>query len=148
MSDNQSFVDLITDKTLTRMGNEYFQSIRTYSWGDSDTSYFRVEKDGSVYYLDTKSNKESIDVPNNPSLNFKWNSSDNEWQYQVVEVNATLKTPKNTFADCLVIKAEQLNNSDTTKLSTYFNYYSKSIGYVGSKVDDQLMSYLQDWDIK
>lgn len=143
-----SFEDFITSEKFVHNQVEYFQSVRKYSWGAADTSYFRVNKDGTVYYLDAGSLKESIDVPANPKPSFKWVSADNAWRYEIVEVKTSFKTPNKTFKDCLVIKAEQISDSDKNKLNTYFNYYSKSIGYVGSKVNGELMAYLVKWDLK
>lgn len=148
MTPDGSFEDNITDHKLKHNNQYYFQSIRRYSWGAADTSYFRIGKDGTVYYLDQESKQESIEVPSQPKLSFKWTSSDKVWQYEIIELNATLKTPKKEFANCLVIKAEQISDRDKNKLPIYFNYYSKSIGYVGSEVDGQLMAYLSKWELK
>lgn len=143
-----SFTDIISKEKITHNQKQYFQSIRRYSWGTSDISYYRIGQDGTIYYLDAKSFKESIEVPGHPKLSYKWTSADSSWRYEIVNVNATLKTFEGTFKNCLVIEAEQIYNSDQEKLSKYLNYYSKDIGYVGSVVDGQVMAYLYEWNIK
>lgn len=145
---NESFEDLITNQKLVRHQKEYFQSIRKYSWGAADTSYFRTDKNGTVLYFDIASGKESIEVPSNPKLFYKWISSDNAWEYEIVNMHGTLTTPSRTFKNCLVIKAKQILNRDEEKLQTYFNYYSDNIGYVGSKVGDDLIAYLEEWHLE
>jgi hypothetical protein len=98
--------------------------------------------------LDTKSKLESIDVPGQPKTGDSWTSADKAWKYTIIDIAATFKTPIKTFKDCLIIKAEQVDNRDSEKLQTYFNYYVKDIGYVGSKVNGALMAYIEKWDVK
>jgi hypothetical protein len=148
MPSDDSFEDVITNQKFNYNSKSYFQSLRKYSWGQMDTSYYRIEKNGTIYYLDKESKKESIEIPGQPKISFRWTSSDKAWQYEIVGLNETLKTPKKEFLNCLVIKAEQISIRDKNKLPIYFNYYSKSIGYVGSKVDGQLMAYLIEWKLK
>ncbi|MEJ7643733.1 MAG: hypothetical protein WKF87_04010 [Chryseolinea sp.] len=147
MGDN-SFTDEITDNSYKFNGRTYFTSLRTYSWGDKDVSYFRVDDKGTIYYLDSKSKLESIDVPGRPKNGDTWTSSDKAWKYSVIDITATFKTPKQIFNDCLIIKAEQVTSRDKEKLQTYFNYYAKDIGYIGSKFDGGPMAYIEKWDVK
>jgi hypothetical protein len=147
MGDN-SFTDEIVEGKFTNNGKDYLKSLRTYSWGDKDLSYFRVDNNGTTFYLDTKSKLESIDVPGQPKTGDSWASADKAWKYTIEDIAAIFKTPTRTFKDCLIIKAEQTGNRDSEKLQTYFNYYVKDIGYVGSKVDGGLMSYVEGWDVK
>jgi hypothetical protein len=147
MGDN-AFTDEIVEGKFTNNGKDYFKSLRTYSWGDKDLSYFRVDDSGTTFYLDTKSKLESVDVPGQPKNGDSWTSADKAWKYTITEIAAIFKTPTQTFKDCLIIKAEQVDNRDSEKLQTYFNYYVKDIGYVGSKVDGGLMAYIEKWDVK
>jgi hypothetical protein len=89
-----------------------------------DESYFRVDDTGTTYYLDTKSKLESIDIPGKQKIGDSWNSTDKAWKYSIIEIAATLQTPKQSFKDCLVIKAEQMTSRDREKLQIYFNYYT------------------------
>ncbi|KYG83496.1 hypothetical protein [Roseivirga echinicomitans] len=145
---SSSFTDEIVEGKLTIDGMDYFKSLRTYSWGDKDLSYFRIDNNGTVFYLDTKSKLESIDVPGQPKVGDSWTSTDNAWEYTVTDIAASFKTPIQTFKDCLIIKAEQTDRRDSEKLQTYFNYYVKDIGYIGSKVDGGLMAYIEKWNLK
>jgi hypothetical protein len=147
MGDN-SFTDEIVDGKFTHDGKDYFKSLRTYSWGDKDLSYFRVDNTGTTFYLDSKSKLESIDVPGKPNTGDSWTSSDKAWKYTVIDLAATFKTPAKTFKDCVIIQAEQIGNRDKEKLQTYFNYYAKDIGYIGSEVDGGLMAYIEKWSVK
>ena len=147
MGDN-SFTDEITDNDYKFKGKTYFKNLRTYSWGDKDESYFRVDDTGTTYYLDTKSKLESVDIPGQPKVGDSWTSADKAWKYSIVDIAATFQTPKQTFNDCLIIKAEQATNRDKEKLQTYFNYYAKGIGFLGSKIDGGLMAYIEKWDVK
>jgi hypothetical protein len=145
---DQSFTDEITNNNYEFNGKKYFKNLRTYSWGDTDVSYFRVDNTGTTYYLDTKSKLESIDIPGQPKVGDSWISTDKAWKYSIADIPATLQTPKQTFKDCLIIKAEQTTNRDKEKLQTYFNYYAKDIGFLGSKIDGGLMAFIEKWDVK
>jgi len=147
MGDN-SFTDEIVAGQFTHEGKDYLKKLRTYSWGDKDLSYFRVDNTGTTFYLDAKSKLECIDVPGQPKAGDSWTSADKAWKYTVTDIAGVLKTPTQTFKDCLIIKAEQLGNRDKEKLQIYLNYYVKDIGYVGSKVDGGLMAYIEKWDVK
>lgn len=137
-----SFEDYISERKFTHNKIDYFQNIRKYSDGTAEVSYYRIEKNGALFYLDNKSFKESIEIPANPRLSFRWASSDNKWQYKVVEVDTELKTPLHNFKNCIAIKAESNDGS------TYINYYSKGVGFVGSKIDSELVCYLTKWQLK
>jgi hypothetical protein len=137
-----SFEDYISEEKFTYNKIDYFQNIRKYSDGTAAISYYRIEKNGALHYLDNKSFKESIEIPSHPRLSFRWSSSDNKWHYKIVEVDSELKTPLHIFKNCIAIKAESNDGS------VYINYYSKGIGFVGSKADGKLVAYLSKWQIK
>lgn len=145
---NNSFTDEVVDGKFTQDGKDYFKSLRTYSWGDKDLSYFRVDSTGTTFYLDTKSKLESVNVPGQPKTDDSWTSADKSWKYTVTDIAAVFKTPTHTFSDCLIIKSEKVSDRDKEKLQTYFNYYAKDIGYIGSIVDGGLMAYIETWDVK
>lgn len=147
MGDN-TFTDEIIAGTFSFNGTNYFKNLRTYSWGDTDTSYIRVAGSGTTFYLDPKSNMESMDVPGKPETGYSWVSADNAWKYSVVDVAATFKTPNKSFENCLVIRAEQIGGRDGEKLQTYLNYYVRDIGYVGSLAGGELMAYIEKWELK
>ena len=134
-----TFDDYIHEQMFVRGKNSYFQNIRKYSDGTAEISYYRIQN-GAVYYLDNKSFKESIEIPASPRKSQEWNSSDHQWEYKVVEVNVELKTPAHTFKNCIAINAK--SNVDG---STFINYYSKGIGFVASKMNNELVTYLTKW---
>jgi hypothetical protein len=123
---------------------EYFQSIRKFADGTADISYYRIDtKTKTVYYLDNKSFKETVEIPGAPRVSQAWASSDNKWKYEVIYINAELKTPNHHFKDCIAIKAE--SNSDER---TYINYYAKGIGFVASRESGKLTVHLTKWKLK
>jgi hypothetical protein len=89
-TDDGSFEVEVSKEKFIHNKAEYFQSIRKYSDGTADIMYNRIDKEnGIVYYLDTQSFRESIEIPANPKMNFAWTSSDNLWKYKVTEVGST-----------------------------------------------------------
>ncbi len=146
---DQSFSDEITDHSYSYNGKTYYTSLRTYSWGDKDISHYRVDTDGTVIYLDSKSKLESIEIPGrNAKTGYTWISSDKAWKYTIAKIAATFKTPKQTFTDCLLIKAEQVTGRDKEKLQVYFNYYVVGIGFVGSETSDSVLTYIEKWNVR
>ncbi|MBL0741920.1 hypothetical protein [Chryseolinea lacunae] len=136
-----SFEDIINEQKFTHHKIDYLQNTRKYSDGTVDITYFRIAKNGAVYYLDNKSFLETLEIPSNPKIAFRWTSADDKWQYEIIEVGAALKTPAHIFKNCIAIKA----HSNSKDGMTYINYYSKGIGFVGSKVDGKLIAYLTRW---
>ncbi|AYB30739.1 hypothetical protein D4L85_09160 [Chryseolinea soli] len=143
-----SFVDEVIKGTLKHKGKEYSRTVRKYSWGSTDTIFSRVDHKGTSYYLDVKSRQETMDIPGELKVGLAWISSDGAWKYMIKSLSETLSTPGNKFENCLVIKAEQVTGRDKEKLQTYYIYYVKDIGYVGSKVEQGLMAYLEKWELK
>ena len=137
-----TFEDHIDEHKFIHGKKSYFQNVRKYSDGTADITYYRVQN-GAVYYLDNKSFKESVEIPANPRISQQWNSADDQWEYKVVEVNAELKTPTRIFKNCIAIKAKSAVDG-----TTYINYYRKGIGFVASKMDNELVAYLTKWTIK
>lgn len=129
-------------KTLTLNDHEYIQSVTSYSWGKSDTTNLRIDEQGNRIYLDPISLKESIDFPKDPEKGFSWKSTDGAWKYEIYDIGSTFASQKKTYTNCLVIKAEQITGRDKTKFKTYYNYYAEGIGYVGSKTNRGLISWM------
>ena len=145
---NASYTTKVLKQFYKYKGVNYFQKITKYSWGTSNTNYIRIDKYGSEIYLDPKSFTETINMPAKIELGNSWISSDKSWRYEIFKMNEVLKTPNQTFNNCMVIKAEQLTERDKDKLSVYYNYYVDGIGYVGSKNEKGLMSYLINYKLK
>lgn len=145
---NSSYTTEVLKEPYTYNGVEYFQTETKYSWGTTDTNYLRVDEKGNELYLDPKSLTETVNMPANIELGYSWTSSDKTWKYEIFRLDEVLKTPKQSFNHCLVIKAEQLSERDKEKLSVYYNYYVDGLGYVGSKNEKGLMSYLTKYELK
>jgi len=145
---NHSFVDEITRDNVKFDGKTYFESLRTYSWGTIDTSYYRTGTDGATYYRDPKSKQESIEIPAQPKPGQSWISSDKAWKYTIVDTSRTFKALQKEFNNCLLIKAEQISGRDKDKLAVYENYYLSGVGYVGSKLEGGLAVWIDSWTIK
>lgn len=139
-----TFEDTIAEEKFTYKKIDYFQNQRRYSNGTAEISYFRIGDNGAVYFLSNITWQESIEIPANPRLSYRWISTDQQWKYQIIEVGAELKTPARTYKDCIAIKC----TSTLENGGHYIAYYSKGIGYVGTKEDDQLVVYLVRWSLK
>jgi hypothetical protein len=126
--------------TVVLDGKEYFPRLMRYSWGSTDTAFFRTENE-VVYYFDKKSRSESISMPADLKIGVTWTSTDRAWQYEITSLSAKLETPVRKYKDLLVIRATQLQNRDRDKLPVYLNYYQKNIGQIGSETNGKLMTY-------
>lgn len=122
---------------------EYCIRIRKYSWGDTDTALYR-EDETNLYTWDQETGKETIDIPKKPVVGQVWFESDSSWRYEIVSINAKLKTPLKSYEGLVVIQAEQLTGRDKEKSSKYLNHYAEGIGYIGSVVNEKLLSYLKE----
>jgi hypothetical protein len=147
MPPDQSFEDMIIPVKKTFSGESYNVIVRKYSWGQIDTSYVKGGVDGAVYFFDVESNSSSLEVPADPQISYEWDSPSNSWHYEIVDINATFETPEMTFRDCVVIRSDQINVADSTKYPSYLVYYSRGIGFVGSKVGTEIVSYLATWKL-
>ena len=138
----ETYEECISGEMLEYEKKRYFPSVRTYSDGKIEINYYRAEY-GTLYYLDNESLKEGIEIPGDIRLSKQWVSKDQLWKFKIVEVNAELKTPLRTFKDCIAIKLTSLADGSVST-----SYYSKGIGFVGSKENDQLVVYLTKWSLK
>ena len=122
--------------------NQIAYSVREiqYSWGKKVETFYRLE-DGNVLYYDVASNTESMIMPKDPKVGFKWVSTDKAWEYEIVQLDGELETPQRQYSNLLVMKASQVTGRDSNKLSEYHNYYQKGIGKVASIGDGMLMTF-------
>ncbi len=136
-------------KTTHRFdGKDYFQMKTKYSWGEVVIDYVRIDNEGNEVYLDTKSLTETINLPKKAELGQSWTSTDGAWRYEVFALGATFITPKDTYENCLVIKAEQQTARDEDKHQIYYNYRADGIGYIGSKTENGIISFLNKYKLK
>lgn len=139
-----AFDEFISDQPYIHKGIYYVQSIKKYSDKTTEVSLFRIAADGTVYYLDTETFKETPEIPAKPRLNYQWSSTDEKWKYKIIALGVELKTPNRIFKDCMAIKS----TSQTDTNQVYINYYAKGIGFVGTKVGGDLVTYLVRWSKK
>ncbi|WP_143961347.1 hypothetical protein [Litoribacter populi] len=121
-------------------GKTYHARQNHYSWDKIDTSYFRAENE-TIYYFDTKSGKESVQMPGKLKKGYSWTSADEAWSYEITDLDAQLTTPEQRYSGLLVIKSTQLQNRDRTKSPEYLIYYQQNVGKVASVTNGELMTY-------
>lgn len=137
------FTDKIISSNHSLSGREYTMRVRYYSWGDTDTAYFRISEEGLMTH-DKETGGETIDVPTSPKTGDTWYESDRSWKYMIHATNAELNTPNKTYKNLLIIQATQLTGRDKDKLLQYHNYYAPGIGFIASVIDGKLLCYITD----
>ena len=128
------------DKIESKIGNKYLVLQVSYSWGKTVESLYRSDN-GNIMYYDKKSNSDNLIMPNDPKVGFIWYNNDKSWEYEIVDLNASLETPTNKYSKLLVMRATQIANRDSVKLKEYLNYYQKGIGQIASFGNGKLMTY-------
>ena len=138
------YYEYFTDEKKEINGNLYYVEIRKYSFGDVDTTYIR-KSDINYLQFNRKTNSESILLPLIPKKGDNWLENDGSWKYEVIEENATFKTPNKNYENCILVKCKQLTSRDSEKNEEYLLYYSKDFGFVGN-VDKEknVLSYLNE----
>lgn len=123
--------------------NEYYANVTNYSWGQTDTAYYREDTE-NYYHFNPKVNSESIVLPKKIIMGQKWLESDSSWSYKIIGIDNELQTPVEFYKELIVIQCTQLTGRDKNKSKTYHIYYKKGIGMVGSVIDGKLISYLAE----
>ncbi len=145
-SPNKLIVKII-DEEIEITGKKYFKVQRTYSWGEQNIDYSRNEQ-GVLYSYNYKSGGESIVIPKQLNVGYRWINYDKSWEYEIIGINESLKTPTNNYKDLLKIKATQLTNRDKSKRGEYMLYFKKGIGQIAAEGNGQLMTFLTKTKIK
>jgi hypothetical protein len=140
---NSAYSDNYLADKKTLNNKEYHSVIRTYSWGDADTAYYR-EDELNYYHFDQKNNMESIVLPKKVTIGQIWFEADKSWSYKIIDIDDKLETPEKTHTGLIVIECVQLTGRDKAKSKVYHMYYAKGIGMVGSVNDGILTSYLTE----
>lgn len=122
---------------------EYYAKIRMYSWGDTDTTYYR-EDDQNYYHFDPKVDRESIVLPKTITMGQKWLEADSSWSYEIIGIEEKLQTPVKKYKGLIVIECIQLTGRDKNKSKVYHLYYAKGLGFIGSVNNGDLRSYLAE----
>ena len=138
------YYEYFMDEKKEINGNLYYVEIRKYSFGDIDTTFIR-KSDINYLQFNRKTNSESILLPLIPKKGDNWLENDGSWKYEVIEENATFKTPNKNYENCILVKCKQLTSRDSDKNEDYLLYYSKDFGFVGN-VDNEknVLSYLKE----
>lgn len=141
-----STTSIIEENVLVN-GKKYFKIERKYSWGTVSTDYSRVE-DGVVYTYDDITGAESVWLPKELSVGMKWKHADGSWEYTVMDLDASIKTPVGSYENLFHLRARQLTGRDGNKHLEYDLYFQKGIGQVASKGEGEWMSYLIETNVE
>lgn len=140
---SSAYLDYYLSDKIIKGDHEYYTRIRKYSWGDSDTAYFRQDSN-NFYHYDAKIDRESIVLPKKIEMGQKWFEADSSWSYEVIGIHESLVTPDKKYKDLIVVECKQLTDRDEQKSKAYHMYYAKGLGMVGSMNDGKLTSYLAE----
>lgn len=128
------------DKTEVINGKTYTVRQIEYSWGKKVETKYRVEN-GNVLFYDADSQTEEMIMPKNPQLGQKWKNTSQSWEYEIIDLNASIEVPNKKYSGLLLLKATQLTNSSPNKFTSYLIYYQKGVGKIASIGDDKLIDY-------
>lgn len=140
---NSAYLDYYLADKVKFGDHEYYARIRKYSWGKTDTSYFR-EDDQNYLHFDLKTNSESVVLPKQVELGQKWFEADSSWSYEIIGIDEKLETPAKKYKGLIVVECVQLTGRDKLKSKVYHMYYAEGLGMVGSVNNGQLTSYLSE----
>ncbi len=140
---NSTYLDYFLKVKVKFGDNEYYARIRKYSWGKTDTSYFR-EGEKNYFHFDPKTNSESVVLPKQIKLGQKWFEADSSWSYEIIGIDEKLETPLKKYKGLIVIECIQLTSRDKLKSKVYHLYYAEGLGMIGSVNNGQLTSYLAE----
>ncbi|MBP8192569.1 MAG: hypothetical protein KAX69_03115 [Chitinophagales bacterium] len=115
----------------------------THDYGTFQSSAYYREDNGSVIYIKSEKEKETIEIPNNPKIGMIWYEGDSTWKYTITSINEILETPSSTYLNCLVIQSENLDlKKNPNKFQVYMQYYQRGRGFIGTKLGGLIYSYL------
>ncbi len=137
----------IVDKDIEIDSKKYYKIQRTYSWNNQSFDYSRNEN-GVYYSYDDKTKGESVTIPKEIKIGSTWKQYDESWEYEIMGINESLKTPIMSYTGLLKIRATQLTNRDKSKMSVYHLYFKKGVGKVAAEGNGKLMTYLTKSKIK
>ncbi len=138
-------VEVVEEDVLIN-GKKYFKILRTYSTGKETTDYSRIENEVHFSY-DDKTGAESMWLRNEMKVGKKWQQADKSWEYEVMNIDATVTTPVDTYHHLLHIRARQLTlpgnyKRDGEKCLYYDLFFLRGIGQITSKCHDEWLFYL------
>ena len=109
--------------------------LSTTDYGKFKTFAYYREENGNVIYLKKGQTKETIEIPNNPTIGTIWYEGDSTWKYTITSINDIFETSNIMFINCLVIISENVDTkANTNHYQVYEQYYQKGRGYIGTKL--------------
>ena len=133
------------NETKTFYGKEYFLKIKEYSWGKTETTYYRKGAE-NFYVYNEKLAQEYIALPINPKIGEVWYSGNNGIKYEVIEMIEKFKTPSKKFKAVVKVKSEVLRSFNSHEKGTVnFQFYAKGYGQVAiTTAEGEYISYLTE----
>lgn len=130
------------DTTYTYINGKRYLAY-THDYGTFKSSAYYREENGKVIYIESKDQKETIEIPDNPTIGMVWYEGDSTWKYTITSINEIFESPTSTYLNCLVIRSENLDLKKTpNKFQVYMQYYQRGRGYIGTKIAGLVYSYL------
>jgi hypothetical protein len=124
--------DFVGFKTINNI--EYLEYKQTWENGDVSELYLREEK-GIVFQYESCCEKETMRMPKNPEVGMTWKTADKLASYKIISLNTSLDTKVCNYKNLLQIKL-------ITSNIVFDFYYLKGFGYVGAKVNKELISFV------
>lgn len=135
---NNSYVSTFAGDSLKFEGKYYLKETQKYTTGEVKTRFWR-EENGAVFSLNQEKDMESMELPSNPELGAKWNSTNQVWTYEVVSMNSNYSTPFCEFSNLLEVKTESSEREGTV----YNLFYKQGVGLVGLNMNGNPFSYVK-----
>lgn len=140
-TDHSTYSKTFDNATVVINEKSYIKCITNFGYSQS-ISFYREEGD-RVLYIKPNQTLETVQIPENISVGLVWYESDSTWKYTVKSLKETLETPEANYLNCLVIQSENVNyKSNSEYFKQYFQYYQKGRGYIGTKLEGRLYSYV------
>lgn len=98
------------------------------------TLYLR-EENGVIYQYEECCKDESIRYNPTFDVGYSWKTADQNVEYTIESLKGTLKTPYCNYENLLVLESKFVNG-------TFKFYYLKGFGYVGTTIDNELISFV------
>ncbi len=138
-------ISKILDSKKEINGKKYYQIASTVyttkaaETGFSSTSYSRTDSDGNLVGMtNDKTTEEQMMMPAKLKLDQTWMTDQGE--NKVIDMNASIETPKKTYSGCIAVA---INQGGTSMIS----YTKEGIGPVAITMNEQLMAYLYEYKL-
>ena len=120
---------------ISLLGDDgYLGPIINEESGDTASLFLR-EENGIIYQYEACCEEDTIRLPAELKVGYKWKTADNLSQYEIISIDSELKTPVCSYKNLLVIKL-------TVKNGSFQFYYLKGFGYIGATNDEGRISFV------